>query len=289
VGQEGAAEVVVIDDGSTDATLAIAQSFAQSFARAVRVLTGPNRGASAARNWGIAETTAEWLLFLDADDMLTPGTVAARLETAKATGADVVICDWEELVDDGSGTPRPGASRAIAWHALAKDAELAAGTHVWAPPAAILYRRTLVEKIGGFRLDLPVIQDARLLFDAACHGARFAHAPHVGARYRIAPASLSRRDPARFWEDVLLNGRQIEALWRARGTFTLERRQGVLGIYNNAARGLFAAAHPSYFAAVEAQRGLGLTLPRHARVAAPLARLVGLGAARSVLRAVGRA
>jgi glycosyltransferase involved in cell wall biosynthesis len=255
----------------------------------MRVLTGPHHGVSAARNRGISETTAGWLLFLDADDLLMPGTIVARLETARACDADVVICDWEEMIDDGNGALRPGPRRSIDWRALAEDAELATATHVWAPPAAILYRRSLVEKIGGFRTDLPVIQDARFLFDAACHGARFAHSAGVGAKYRVDPGSLSRRSPARFWEDVLRNGQQIEALWRERGKFGAARRQAVLGIYNNATRGLFAVAHPAYFAAVEAQRSLGLPLPRHARVTAPLARLIGLGAARSMLRAVGRA
>ena len=272
-------DVIIIDDGSTDETLAIAEACVPG----ARVLTGPNRGASAARNRGIAETTAEWLLFLDADDLLTPGTIAARLEAARKSGADVIIADWEEMLDDGIGPPRPGPRRSIDWAALTEDAELATATHVWAPPAAILYRRSLVESIGGFRLDLPVIQDARFLFDAAYHGARFAHAPHVGAKYRIAPGSLSRRDPARFWEDCLRNGRQIEALWRARGTFSAARRQGVHGIYNGAARGLFTVAHPSYFAAQEAQRSLGLPVPYHTRIAAPLAHLIGLSAARSML------
>src|SRR5712692_4310322 len=70
-------------------------------------------------------------------------------------------------------------------------------------------RRSLVEKIGGFREDLPVIQDARFLSDATYHGASFVHSPHLGARYRISLQGLSRRDPARFWRDVLLSGRQI--------------------------------------------------------------------------------
>jgi glycosyltransferase involved in cell wall biosynthesis len=273
-------DVIVIDDGSTDDTLDVARACVPS----AHILTGPNRGVSGSRNRGIAASTAEWLLFLDADDMLMPGTIATRLETARASGADVVICDWEEMIDDGNGQLRAGPHRSVDWPALAADAELAIATHVWAPPAAILYRRSLVERIGGFRLDLPVIQDARFLFDAAYHGGRFAHSAHVGAKYRIAPGSLSRRDPARFCDDVLRNGQQIEALWRARGTFTAARRQAVHAIYNGAARGLLATAHPSYYAAIDAQRSLGLPLPYYARVATPLARLLGLSAAHSALR-----
>ena len=64
---------------------------------------------------------------------------------------------------------------------VAQGVEVATAVTVWATTAAILYRRTILDnsRIGGFRRDLPVIQDARFLFDAAFQGARFAHAPHI--------------------------------------------------------------------------------------------------------------
>src|SRR5262249_27697819 len=159
--QDARLDIIVVDDGSLDDTLALMKEFEPR----VRVLAGPNRGVSTARNRGIAHATAEWLLFLDADDLLLPGQLMARLDTARRSKADVVICDWEEIVADGSGAYRAGARRSIDWQALATDAERATATHVWAPPAAILYRRSLVEKIGGFRADLAMAEDARLLFD----------------------------------------------------------------------------------------------------------------------------
>jgi hypothetical protein len=282
--QDVRVEVVVVDDGSTDGSLAVARGFGPQ----VRVLTGPNRGASAARNIGMEATEGTWLVFLDADDLLEPGTLGKRLAAAEANGADVVICDWLELDDDGRGGVRAGARRSVDWPALEAEPELATAVHVWATTAAILYRRALVERIGGFRPDLPVIQDARLLFDAAYHGARFARADHVGARYRLTPGSLSRRDPARFWRDVLESGMQIEELWRARGDPTPRQREALGAIYNNAARALFAAESAAYFTAVERQRALNDSVPLHARIAAPLARTVGLPQARRILGWVGR-
>ena len=278
------AETIVIDDGSTDKSLATARSFERS----VRVITGPNQGVCAARNRGIAETTAQWLLFLDADDSLMPGTIAKRLATASQTGADVVICDWEETHDDGRGKLAPGPRRGLDWEALRHDPERAIASHVWATTAAILYRRGVVERIGGFRLDLPVIQDARFLFDAARCGARFAHSQHVGARYRVLAGSLSRRDPARFWRDVLANGRQIEALWRGSDALDAARLKTLRDIYDHAARGLFAAGDATFYEAVSARRRLGLPLSRRLRVAAPAARIVGLRAARALLSLAGR-
>jgi hypothetical protein len=80
-----------------------------------------------------------------------------------------------------------------------------------------------------------------------------------------------------------LNGEQIEALWRVKGSLDHAHRKAVFGIYNTAGRTIFAAGHPRYFEVVERQRDVGLALPGHSRVAAPLARLVGLRAARSML------
>jgi glycosyltransferase involved in cell wall biosynthesis len=276
-------EIAVVDDGSTDDSLIVARSFEPR----VRVITGPNRGVSSARNRGIAETRGEWIVFLDADDMLLPGTLAERLTAAEMAGADVVVCNWQELVDDGQN-PVDGAIKSIDSSTLIADAELACATTLWATTAALMYRRSLVEKIGGFHDDLPVIQDARFLFDAAYHRARFVHSAHVGARYRVRPDSLSRRDPARFWRDVLVNGKQIEALWRARGPLSATRCEALCSIFDTAARGLFRTAHPDYFEAVERQRRLTQRLPIHPRVAAPLARALGLRPARRLLRLTGR-
>lgn len=278
-------EVIVIDDGSSDCSLAIARGFEPR----IRVISGPNRGASAARNAGIAATTAEWIVFLDADDLLEPGTMGKRLAIAKTTNADVVICEWMEFNDDGAEHSTPGVPRSIDWTALEANAELATAVHIWTTTAAILYRRSIVEKIGGFRQDLAIIQDARLIFDAAYHGAKFAHAPHVGAKYRIAANSLSRRNPAHFYRDILRNGQQIETLWRAKAPLSPECQQALFGIYNSAARGLFTQADSQYFDAVAAQRNVSAKPSRHSRVATPLARLFGLRTARNVLSLIHRA
>lgn len=275
-------QVVVVDDGSTDRSLEVVREFGGS----VQVLAGPNRGVSAARNRGIAETSGEWIIFLDSDDLLLPGTLRMRLDVAEATCANVVVCDWQDLIDSPDGAIG-GSVKSVDMSALEADPEIACATNVWATTAALMYRRSLVERIGGFRADLPIIQDARFLFDAACCGARFAHSAHAGARYHVNEQSLSRVDPGRFWCDVLTNGTQIEALWRARGKLSPNQHQALAGIYNQAARGLFAAEHPDYFEAVACQRTLGSQLPLHPRVAAPLARALGLKPARHMLALIG--
>ena len=74
------AEIVVIDDGSTDRTAEIVRSFGP----AVRLVSKPNGGEASARNAGLREATTEWVAFMDADDQFLPGrlaAVAARLRS----------------------------------------------------------------------------------------------------------------------------------------------------------------------------------------------------------------
>lgn len=70
------ARVILVDDGSTDGSGAVCDALAQHHAR-VAVLHQENRGAAAARNAGLAAAQAEYVAFLDADDVLVPGALAA--------------------------------------------------------------------------------------------------------------------------------------------------------------------------------------------------------------------
>jgi glycosyltransferase involved in cell wall biosynthesis len=262
--------IVAVDDGSVDHSACIARTFLPE----VQVLCQSNQGASAARNRGIAETSGEWIVFLDADDLLLPGTLRRRLDTAHETGADVVICDWEEFSDDQYDTSLVEV-KSPNMAAMVNDAETSCATHFKPAVNALMYRRSLVQKIGGFREDLPIVEDARLLFDAAYYGATFAHSPHLGARVRKRPCSLSRRDPVLFWRCCLLNGTQIEALWRARGSLSSKQWEALADIYNGAAHALFRAGDPSFREALAALRAGGLPIGLRNRIAEIVADAAG--------------
>ncbi|MEQ8848772.1 glycosyltransferase family A protein [Botrimarina sp.] len=87
-------EILVIDDGSTDDSAAVAESYGDP----VRVIRQPNQGESVARNRGIDEARAEWVAFLDADDLWRPSKLAAQLEVA---GGEIacVHCRFDALID----------------------------------------------------------------------------------------------------------------------------------------------------------------------------------------------
>ncbi len=72
--------VIVIDDGSRDDTAQVVQSLGNPLIELVRT---PNQGVARARNLGIEKSTAEWIAFLDADDVWMPGKLAAQLTAAR--------------------------------------------------------------------------------------------------------------------------------------------------------------------------------------------------------------
>ena len=90
-----ATEIIVIDDGSTDGCVEKLQG------SDLKILHQNHQGASAARNYGIKEATGEYLLFLDADDVLVPGAVESLYQgLLQQEGSAVVLGMAEECVSE---------------------------------------------------------------------------------------------------------------------------------------------------------------------------------------------
>ena len=236
-------EVIIIDDGSTDRSAEIIRSFGN----AVIAEFGPNRGVSMARNQGTKLARGEYIQYLDADDVLAPGTLARRVEALNTTGADIAYTDWQEFTTNADGSHCRRDIIVLPQDALEDDAEAAcASSKFWAPPSAILYRRWVVDRIGRWNTRLPVIQDARFIFDAARVGARFTHVEGVGALYRVSDDSLSRGSPERFIRDCFVNATEIEAIWCQGGELTEVRRQALVQIWTYVATSTFRANLPEF-------------------------------------------
>ena len=91
---DGFFELILIDDGSSDGSTALAESFAQQDPR-VTLLRKPNGGVSSARNLGLSLAKGDWVLFVDADDTVEPDFVATM--RAALAGNDLAICAYDSV------------------------------------------------------------------------------------------------------------------------------------------------------------------------------------------------
>lgn len=275
-------EIIIVDDGSTDNTFDIIQSFGSR----IKSFRWENRGASAARNKGTELSSGEYIQYLDSDDLLLPSAIEKRIEVFNKTNADVVYSSWQELIEDKSGAYQKGKVKDHSLEDIHSNIEIALFTKFWAPPAAYLFRSRLVKKIGGFREGLKFGEDARFVFDLAAYGAKFAKIQQVGAYYRMRQSgNLSKSDPVNFLKDVYLNTCDIESLWKNRGALDSDKIEALIQNYDYTARNLFQSDYKLFRENLESlykvQPGFRLTWPK---VAGVLSKTVGYRAAALMMK-----
>jgi glycosyltransferase involved in cell wall biosynthesis len=112
-------EIIVIDDGSKDATADIMRTLARQDERVVLLTGHTNEGVSAARNRGLAHARGDWVAILDADDLFHEKRLELLLAFATTHGLDVAA-DNLEMRDFATGAPR-GRAFPDAWMAPAAD------------------------------------------------------------------------------------------------------------------------------------------------------------------------
>ena len=247
-------EIIVVDDGSTDGSPALLERHKDR----CTVILGPNRGASAARQTALEHARGEHIQYLDADDLLLPRALELQTDALEASGADVSYGDWQRFTRNAHGAFVRGDVVAARIDAVDSDPEIACFRHFWSPPAALLYRRTLTARLPVWHSALPVIQDARYLQDAAFAGARFVHVPELVALYREdAGNSLSKGSKKKFVRDMLTNGCEVEALWRARGELSEPQRRALEDTYSAGARMIFEEDDALFEECYASYRGVG--------------------------------
>ena len=98
-------EVLLVDDGSPDGSRAIAERYAARDSR-FRLVTRPNGGLGAARNTGVRNARGRYLTFVDSDDTLPSGALAALIDSAHRTGSDIVAGSMERFDSLKVWTPK---------------------------------------------------------------------------------------------------------------------------------------------------------------------------------------
>ena len=178
------AELIVVDDGSTDST----PELLAGFGGRVTLDSSDGRGVSAARNRGIELAQGELLVFLDADDLFPPGYLARFAEAAGAfPQADVFHCGWRGVdFEDGRvlyGQELPFDLDRDPFHALA-----AAGSpHI----SALAVRRRTATAVGGFDETESTQADWDFWLRLAASGATFRGVPGNVVIVRRRAGSMS--------------------------------------------------------------------------------------------------
>jgi glycosyltransferase involved in cell wall biosynthesis len=151
-------EVIVVDDGSTDATPALLEAWDN-----IRVLSQERRGVSAARNRGVRAASGEFIAFLDSDDYWLPGKLAAQVAFFDAN-PEALICQTEEIWVRRGVRVNPG-QRHRKRAGMIFEPSLAL---CLVSPSAVMLRRSLFVSVGGFDEQLPACEDYDLWLRIGC-------------------------------------------------------------------------------------------------------------------------
>ena len=154
-------DLIVIDDGSSDASVDVVKKFGS----AVCLETGPNKGACHARNRGLAlarERGSKYVLFLDADDYLEGDIVSGGVEQATQYAADMILSNMHIEYQDQSRELRPLYTGHVDPEEFFEG--WMAGNYV--NPSGILWDTAFVTQIGGWDESLARAQDLEITLRA---------------------------------------------------------------------------------------------------------------------------
>ena len=227
-------EVVVVDDGSTDGSTRVLESFADR----IRWESGPNRGACAARNRGLQLATGNYIQFVDADDVLMSDKLTTQMPFVMQHSDSLVFCAGEFM---HGKTHHPHHNR--------KDDfsdSLIYMLRGGLPTPAPIHRREWIEQCGGWDESLPCAQERDLHLRIAAFGIPFLRIPDV--LYRVRPVEDS------------VSSSMVRVLNQHAGTVEkvlkiLQSADRLTAQYRHEIAGLLARDARSYFRLGEEKRG----------------------------------
>lgn len=182
-------EVIIIDDGSKDNTLNIAEEYAAKDNR-IAIITQPNGGVCRARNNGISHAKGEYILPVDADDILLPHFIGWAVEQIESNENVKVVVPRAEFFGEREGE----------WRLKDYSPELLARKNMI--PVTALYRRTDWIRTGGYCETLQAREDWNFWIGVLKEGGEVIKSDEYGLRYRIQSNSKRKHD-RKFKKDII--------------------------------------------------------------------------------------
>lgn len=192
------AELLIVDDGSTDESAEIVartcRASSSAILRSVRVLSQTNQGVAAARNAGIAAARAEWIAFLDQDDLWLPPKLAIQIAAVRQhPDAHWHYSAFTRFYADGRRIPKRDGCN----DRLQTLRRLINGT-LFIPPATALVRATTCRAVGGFDSAIIPSDDWDFFLKLAERHA-VVYTPACLVQFRSHPGSTGKRQRARIF------------------------------------------------------------------------------------------
>ena len=182
----GGLEVVIVDDGSADESIAVSRELIASLPFAATIVAKyRNTGLADSRNVGNATARGDFILTLDADNWIAPGCLRALMEALESPGIAAAYPILEKI--DATSGKRVGRLSTGEWD----PRELVRGPFI---DALALFRRDALEAVGGYSCDmLHGWEDYDLWLKLAAAGYSCVRVPEVLGCYRVHDASMLRQ------------------------------------------------------------------------------------------------
>ena len=145
-------DVVVVNDGSRDGSLAVAQSYAERFPQSVRVIDKPNGNYGSTINAALPTLQGEYVKVLDADDKFDAESLAPFLDAlAMLSGVDMVVTPYVEITEKGRSVVEPSLYKRLTYNFLtpySAEQVFADGAIRFFAMHGVAYRTALLQECG---------------------------------------------------------------------------------------------------------------------------------------------
>jgi glycosyltransferase involved in cell wall biosynthesis len=178
-------EVLVIDDGSTDGTADVAESFGPP----VRVFRRANARQGASRNFGVEQATSEWIAFVDHDDLWVPEKLERQMQALSANPKADLCYTARAHFDQDRGKGRWQLIIPVPPAAGIRKALFRNTTFL---PSSVVIRRSTFLAAGGFNTSFRIVEDWDLWLRLLNAGVQFAACQEPLMLYRVHSQNLSR-------------------------------------------------------------------------------------------------